>query len=227
MFRRTAAERGLWRRWFGNGQSVEISWPSSSFGIRVVYHSDDVGTGRLLWIGLIFAQIFLPLGVSGDEWDFGDEPNWGIELSRQHGIVLSWKHWRKFWRWPFHRVQLGWEYRGHSGGWMPTLLGLGEVRKRRRHRAEEVHPYSYRLRPGEVQRCNATVYEERVIETRNILRWFGWPKRVTRFIQVEFDREMGEQAGSWKGGTVACGYQAQKGEPVLAALRRMESERKL
>lgn len=47
-----------------------------------------------------------------------------------------------------------------------------------------------------------------------------------RAIDVQFSDEVGERTGSWKGGTIGCGYNMLPGESPLDTLRRMEAERK-
>lgn len=86
----------------------------------------------------------------------------------------------------------------------------------------ETHPYTYTLRSGEVQHRNATIQAE----TRTWLRpWLPY-KRVHRSIDIEFDGEVGERTGSWKGGCIGCSYELLGGEAPVDALRRMERERK-
>jgi hypothetical protein len=96
---------------------------------------------------------------------------------------------------------------------------------RHRHHEEltgpETHSYRYTLRSGEVQERTATVKSERRVWTR---WWFPW-KRDERSIWVEFNDEVGERTGSWKGGVLGCGYDMKPGETPLATLRRMEQER--
>lgn len=86
----------------------------------------------------------------------------------------------------------------------------------------ETHPYRYVLRSGEVQERAATIYAERRIWTRP---WLPWRmERVS--IDVSFSDEVGERTGSWKGGTIGCGYDMLPGERPLDTLRRMERNRK-
>lgn len=90
----------------------------------------------------------------------------------------------------------------------------------------ESHPYTYVLKNGEVQNRIATL---RVEEREWRWHWFKWlplTKHVNKTISVDFDGEVGERSGSWKGGTVGCSYTLKKGETPLQCLRRMEKERK-
>jgi len=60
-------------------------------------------------------------------------------------------------------------------------------------------------------------------------RWSRyWLPRVkeSRWIDVQFNDEVGERTGSWNGGTIGCSYHMMPGETALATLRRMERERK-
>lgn len=114
----------------------------------------------------------------------------------------------------------------------------------------ESHPYTYVLKKGFVQHRIATIrVEER--EWRQLwLKWTNLFSKKNRDISVEFSYggpikrevlfekqmhkkenpehtgEVGERTGSWKGGTVGCGYKMLPNETPLDTLRRMERERK-
>ena len=97
--------------------------------------------------------------------------------------------------------------------------------KHREHKVlsePEQHPYTYTLRSGEVQHLAATIKAEQ----RTWTRWWIPFRRVSRSIDVEFNAEVGERTGSWRGGCIGCGYQMNPNETPLQALRRMEAERK-
>ena len=86
----------------------------------------------------------------------------------------------------------------------------------------ETHEYTYVLRSGVVQKRIATIQEETRLWTRY---WIPY-KLFKRSIDVRFNDEVGERVGSWKGGTIGCGYNMIEGETPLQTLRRMEKERK-
>jgi hypothetical protein len=86
----------------------------------------------------------------------------------------------------------------------------------------EKFDYTYTRRNGEVQHRIATVGLERRTWHR---KWFPWVKMTLTNIDVDFDGEVGERSGTWKGGTVGCGYDILPGETIEQCLRRMESER--
>jgi len=89
------------------------------------------------------------------------------------------------------------------------------------------YPYTYVLKNGTVQNRTATVtVEER--EWRP--RWFKWTTlfaHIRRSIWIEFDAEVGERTGSWKGGTLGCGWELKPGQTPEEALREMEEQRKM
>ena len=87
---------------------------------------------------------------------------------------------------------------------------------------KETHLYHYCLKNWTVQERTATIQVEERLWTRF---WVPW-RRLSRSINVQFSDEVGERTGSWKGGTIGCGYEMLKNETPLECLRRMEQERK-
>jgi hypothetical protein len=91
---------------------------------------------------------------------------------------------------------------------------------------QQTHSYTYILKDGTVQNRMATIK----IEQREWRpKWFTWIslfKKVRTNIDIQFDKEVGERTGSWKGGTLGCGWDLLPNETALECLRRMEKERK-
>lgn len=90
----------------------------------------------------------------------------------------------------------------------------------------ETHPYTYKLKDGTVQDRLATI---KVEEREWRWHWFKWlplTKKVRKTISIDFNAEVGEKTGSWKGGCTGCGYTLLPNETPLECLRRMERERK-
>jgi hypothetical protein len=86
---------------------------------------------------------------------------------------------------------------------------------------KEVHPYKYKLKSGEIQERTATIQKE----ARSWWRpWVPCYKKSV-CIDVEFNDEVGERTGTWKGGTIGCGWEMLSDETPLMTLRRMEKER--
>lgn len=87
-------------------------------------------------------------------------------------------------------------------------------------------PYGYQLKNGTIQDRIATVIVERRAWRPRCLRWTSLFEKVQTCIDVTFNEEVGEQAGSWKGGCTGCGYDLLPNETAAQCLRRMERERK-
>lgn len=106
-----------------------------------------------------------------------------------------------------------------------TIIAMPWQWRHRKHEVltePETHVYRYLLRSGEVQVRQATIKAEQRLWTRP---WLPW-KRVSRSIDVDFDKEVGERTGSWKGGVMGCSYEMQPHESPRMALRRMEQYRR-
>lgn len=87
-----------------------------------------------------------------------------------------------------------------------------------------VYDYTYTRKNGEKQVRKATIkYIERRVWH---MRCWPWKKHIQTSIEIDFNEEVGERAGSWKGGCVGCGWSMLPGETPELTLRRMERERK-
>lgn len=111
-----------------------------------------------------------------------------------------------------------------DGSWVPYVASY-ERDKEPDGRWQESYPYSYILRNREVQNRIATVYVERREWRQKWIQWCPILALKRQSIDVSFDDEVGERTGSWKGGTVGCGYEMLNGETAEQTLRRMEIER--
>lgn len=149
--------------------------------------------------------------------------SWGVYYFMR-SVVLCWgrktKHIRMPWDWE-HRNEKH-EVLAKSGKWVrciPSYMGGNEDEWDKRQ-----FDYTYTTKRGEVQKAIATVHAE-----RREWRWLWVPfiRMKRQDLCVEFDREMGERAGSWKGGVIGTGHNMQKGETMEQTLRRMEKERNL
>lgn len=102
-------------------------------------------------------------------------------------------------------------------------LILGSYNWREKNKWKETHKYVDSFDNTVV---NATISVSEM-EWRPL--WFKWTSlfnKTRNSINIEFDQEVGKRKGSWKGGTIGCGYDLKKGETPLECLRRMEKERK-
>jgi hypothetical protein len=91
---------------------------------------------------------------------------------------------------------------------------------------KETYPYTYVLKSGEVQHRRATLRVEEREWRQKWLKWAHLFSKKRKSINVDFDGEVGERTGSWKGGCTGCGYTMNYGELPEQTLRRMEKDRK-
>lgn len=146
-------------------------------------------------------------------------------------------HAKQTWINQMHVFHLPWDYDWvrtsrllKNQMWLHEKKGSREDWKFHRETKEilwkESHPYQYTLKSGEVQNITATIgVSEREWNWR-WFKWLGFPRKISRTIDVEFSDEVGEGRGSWKGGTIGCSYGMLKDEAPVETLRRMEKERK-
>ena len=90
----------------------------------------------------------------------------------------------------------------------------------------ETHPYKYITKDGSEQHALATIT---VREREWRWKWFKWLKltrKIIKDIDIEFNTDIGEGKGSWKGGYTGCSYKILPNETPYDTLKRMEKERK-
>lgn len=87
------------------------------------------------------------------------------------------------------------------------------------------HDYTYVLKNGKTQHVRAKIHVTRMTWKA---RWYPLIPRIksSTSIDVRFSDEVGERAGSWKGGCIGCSYEMKHGETPWDTLKRMEQERK-
>jgi len=207
--------------------SIEFKWGYVSFGggpELQLDHAYSTGIPRLCFCPFFIAfHVELPFLKQRYE-DINHSPQYGLHY---YGKVMWW-HWGLE-TYAFH-MPWDWEHVSHTvlteDGWVPAISQFGvENGQYEDGRIVEVHPYVYRLKSGEVQNRKAEVY----LESREWRwRWFQWlpfPRKVRTSINIDFDGEVGERSGSWKGGVTGCGYEIKAGEAMHECLKRMETER--
>ncbi len=86
--------------------------------------------------------------------------------------------------------------------------------------------YTYVRHNGEKQIVLATYYVDKMVWRWNWLMFLPWPRKVHISIDVDFDNELGERTGSWKGGVRGTSFQMFQNEHPEDTIRRMEKERK-
>ena len=92
---------------------------------------------------------------------------------------------------------------------------------------ELVHKYHYNYVDNyDESIVHCTYWAEEREWRRKWFKWCDWFKIVKRYIEIEFDGEVGKDKGSWKGGCTGCSYTLLPNETPEECIRRMEKERK-
>lgn len=161
-----------------------------------------------------------------DRWHhYPDEimERWGAYY-QDNAVVFNWKNSYKFIHMPWDWDHIKTEVRRPDETWAKKHYSWdgGEPDDR----WGGTYPYTYTLKNGTVQERLATIFVERREWRRKFLKWCPLFAKVRISLDISFNGEVGEQSGSWKGGTIGCGWDLKKGESPLDALRRMEKERK-
>ncbi len=179
------------------------------------------------FFGFLIALPFL------DRWRY--EPHeimesWGVYLNgvesqwKWDSIVWCWGDYTKFFHMPWEWKHIKWEVLRPDGTWTKKIAsyepGGPDGRK------IWVLPFRYVLRNGTVQHRMASIHVERGEWRRKWTRWTSLFAKVRVSLDISFDGEVGERTGSWKGGTIGCGWDMRPGETVEQAFARMQQERK-
>lgn len=133
--------------------------------------------------------------------------------------VIGWKSFNFPWAYEFLKREVL-----HKSGWKKEEKGddFWDKEKWKNEIVLESHPYIYVLNSGKTQERIATTHQEK----RYWKRWFGLVVKCHHYLEIEFNDEVGERAGSWKGGCIGCSYEFKKGETSIDCLNRMQKERK-
>lgn len=82
-------------------------------------------------------------------------------------------------------------------------------------------PYRYIRNNGDIQNVNATVCICRITHR---MKWVPFVKKDWTFLDIKFDKEIGEGVDTWKGGVLGCSFAMLPNETPEQCLRRMEKE---
>lgn len=181
-----------------------------------------------LLFSLFIRLPFLDRAICGDG-NFIEGPRFGFSIHGDTAIHLNWGRRYKIIDWPWSLEQIMRQYLAADGQWVD-----GWPRGDGPEPYSERHPYHYMLASGEVQHVEATLKRTR---SAYGWKWFGsgsisrflrriGPKERFEAIDIQFSDEVGERAGSWKGGCVGCSYEMKPGETPRHTLLRMQGERR-
>lgn len=231
---------------YRDGNLARFRWGEVSTGWGFALAVCKFEENWALHFHLIYLNVFINLWrprVEPEEGmeSYGFSIPWDMGNSKLSGWHFNWGNVCKIihmpWAWEWHRTSI---LVGDGKNWIHELATyrgrevIGEPPMSDRHfffsqdlpRWKYVAPYRYVLCSGEVQERTATITVTEMEWRWRWFSWLAWPRKVRRFIEVEFSDEVGERAGSWKGGCTSCGYDLRSNETPEECLRRMERERK-
>lgn len=215
---------------------VSFKWYKDKTMPKIMYYQGNCEDRDRISFGLIWGVFsvclnFLPYRQDND---FAEEPQYGFYFHSDS----SWDTARLWLWWGKKYTVIGFPW---NPKWYRTSIllkdGTWETEKKGNKKDfyeqqwkdkqwSEQYEYSYTLRSGEIQKVPTTIYVEEREWRRTGWMWSSLFNMVNRTIDVDFSEEVGEGRGSWKGGTLGCGYTIKKGESPLECLKRMERERK-
>ena len=206
-----------------------IGWKSWKFDLTYRSHGYDSPNAEL-HISMLgwHSIIILPWICEDKDAGWREEKKYGVSI---HGNTVFW-HWGydlKGWDIPFvsYGTAVRWD----------RYVGPKEFDDRRSN--WETHPHKTRYTGGceapTIWACNYTdPYDGMIVPCKFWVeemewrpKWLKWTKlfaKKRRFIEVEFSAEMGPRKGSWKGGTIGCGFKMLPGECPTETMARMQRE---
>ena len=217
---------------YGTGWELRFSWAEITFKWGFALGICSFEDHYSFHIHLGWPNIFFKLPLP-KRWHKEPEEGmeyWGLSIHMIEATIhLKWGSKYKIVNLPHVWEWVRTSYLMDDGGWFridKTDDCFGIRQDTRNIKWTEKYPYTYVLKSGKVQMVTAKVSVQEMEWRRSFLHWTKFLAKVQRYIDVEFSGEVGERAGSWKGGTTGCGYKMLKGEKPLDTLRRMEHERK-
>ncbi len=187
-------------------------------------------------LDLIFFSLTIILPIYSEHTHECDPPKWGISYHNQtfwiyRGGKGNGKGGNKWWTinmpWQFDWVRTSVLLK--DGGWVHETKGARKDFWKDEWKdmfLSNVVPYKYVLKSGEIQDRLATITQAEREWRWHGFKWLPFPRMVRKVIEVNFNEEVGERSGSWKGGTLGCSYELLPSETPIDCLRRMERERK-
>lgn len=219
-FRFFKEKRGF-RVFYGDYRDSSILEVAIHPGFSLKY---DVHHEAMLVLHLFFIAFYIamPNFIAEEKIDGMHEYVYGIGY--HHKTI--WFHWgtkyytiRMPWNWEHVRA----EVMDQAGNLQPMKSALSN-KDDLRHIKE--FDYTYKLKSGEIQKRKAKVYIEEREWRWYWFQWLPYPRIKRRSIWVNFNNEVGERTGSWKGGVMGCGFEMKPGETMAMTLRRMEKDQK-
>lgn len=227
------------------GREWYVGWHDWQFGIYYEECGYEEGNGEL-HISLFGWHSVFKMPWKSKRFPYGDcdAPQWGIAIHDNTFWVYrggdgNWGGGSKWWTWnlPFfssehirHQVEC------NLGDDRVKSLVMVDSDKIERQQGDKYislkeHPLVNKYHYDYIDSYDGTVVpctywvEEREWR-RKWLKWTKLGRIINRYIEIEFDGEVGKGKGSWKGGCIGCSYNLLSGETPEECIKRMEKERR-
>jgi len=185
-------------------------------------------------LDIIFFNLCLILPLRNKWTDECDPPKWGLSIHNNtfwiyKGGKGNGKGGNKWWTWDIPFITTNWIRTSillKNDTWEHETRGnYKEFYNQEWKDKQKVFHYDFTDKyDGEI--IPTTFYVEQREWRRKWLEWTSLFSIVRTSIDVHFSKEVGSRKGSWKGGTIGCGYEILKNETPMDCIKRMEKERK-
>lgn len=141
----------------------------------------------------------------------GDQTN-DSSTTQDWGCFLPWKQWRQ----TAHRLYNG------DGSLHADVSGQGFDALLREQKSLKPARFTVEDHDGELVGVSIYVEERESRLGTGLFKWIGYlrPRLFGRYIEMNFDKEVGADKGSWKGGMVGTAHKMLPGESAYQALLR-------
>lgn len=200
-----------------DGALIEFYFKFPVFSIEYSVHLE-----AYLRLEFLFFSVYIrmPILIGKSKVNGMYDYNYGISF-HNNAFWIHWGLWYKSIDMPWQWTHVRSEVMDQAGNLQP----MGHYPDKDLRYIEKFD-YTYKLNNGEIQERIAAVHVEEREWRWKWFKWLPYPHKIERAISVEFNSEVGESTGSWKGGVLGCGYEMLPGETPRQTLRRMEKERK-
>lgn len=158
-------------------------------------------------------------GGMGRSWGF----SWRWNNWQDMDLHLNWGTKYKILGMPWAWTHIKREVFDQSGNWVPYIPEYFPE-KGNDNRQKWSLPWQYTTKYGRYQEGMAECYIYRQEWRMWFLKWLPIFRKVDTTLNVDFDKEVGSEAGSWKGGVVGTGVSMLPHEEPWEALQRLMSE---
>lgn len=206
----------------------EFDWHPKRLGLSFRYCNFGCCESKnLLVIEPLFFSLYIHLSEEYDRpWD-DNGFSYGFYIYDWMTLNYGWGKDGKYWDFPYRMFKWFKTEIYDVDGNLKFIENEGDRNWNERYEIQNQikveYPYQYVLKNGEVQERTAKVHVSKMYWKR---KWFPFLIKMKHCIDIDFNNEVGEQTGSWKGGCIGCSYEIKDGETPEQCLRRMEKERK-